>query len=149
MFVFALGALSMLAQEYLTTVRSDVIETPGAAAEIAARGERCIARSFGSGAAGGELIVSREGGVIVARNALTYRDGLLVWQIRSRFTFEARDGRFRTEHSAIERFNDQAGGWSPVGLWWGSGGQKAKEALEAQSEGIASCVLSGGQAEDW
>jgi len=138
--------------EYLTVVRSDPIETSGTASEIAARGEVCMAQQLGSGREGGELIVSRDlaAGVVVSRNAQRYRDGLLEWQVRSRLTIEARDGRFRLTHEAIERFNDQAGGWSPVGKWWGSGWQKAEDALKGASAGVAACVVSGATpSDDW
>lgn len=152
MFVTVL-ALMALAPDYLTTVQSEVIEAQGTPAEIAARGERCMAQQLGSGREGGELIVSRdiEAGVVVSRNAVTYMDGLLQWQMRSRLTLEARDGRFRLTHSSIERFNDQAGGWSPVGKWWGSGWQKAEMALKATSAGVAECVVNAapGAAEAW
>lgn len=139
--------------DYLTTVQSETVPTEGSAAEIASRGEVCIARALGSGVVGGELIVSRniERGVVVARNALSYSGGfLLVWQMRSRVTFEARDGRFRITHENIERLNEQAGGWTPVGKWRGSGWEKAEAALQAQSAEIAACVVgSGGTADDW
>lgn len=90
-------------------------------------------------------------GVVVARNALSYPDGfLLVWQMRSRVTFEAREGRFRITHENIERLNEQAGGWTPVGKWRGSGWQKAEAALQAQSAEIAACVTSAtGSSDDW
>lgn len=145
-------ALALLAPDYLTTVQSDVIESPGAASEIAAKGEACMAQQLGSGQQGGELIISRDSaaGVVVSRNAVTYRDGLLEWQMRSRLTLEARDGRFRLTHSSIERFNDQAGGWSPVGKWWGSGWQKAETALKDVSTAVARCITAPGAArDDW
>jgi hypothetical protein len=151
MTVLALVA-ALVAPDYLTSVTSPVIETPGTPAEIAARGERCMAQQLGSGRAGGELIISRdiEAGVIVSRSAVNYRDGMLVWQMRSRLTLEARDGRFRLEHTGIERFNDQSGGWSAVGKWWGSGWQKAETALKETSASVASCITAqSGPADNW
>lgn len=97
-------------------------------------------------------------GVVVASNTLEYRDGLLPWQMRSRITFEGREGRFRIKHTAIERYNDQALGaqvlgaspWAPVGKWWGSGWQKAQKALEDVSAKIAECVLEpSSPADNW
>lgn len=144
--LFALVA----APDYLTSVRSEPIEAAGTAAEIAARAETCIAQQLGSGAVGGDLIVSRDvaGGVIVARNAVDYMDGMMNWRLRSRLTLEARDGRFRIEHTSIERFNDQAGGWAPVGKWWGSGWGKAEQALKDVSQGVAACVQGQGRSAD-
>lgn len=144
-------AMALAAPEYLTSVQGDVITTTGTPAEIAARGEACMARHLGSGRQGGELIVSRDltAGVIVSRNAVTYRDGLLEWQMRSRLTLEARQDRFRLTHDAIERFNDQAGGWSAVGRWWGSGWQKAETALVNISATITECMTTTTPTNDW
>jgi hypothetical protein len=139
--------------DYLTLVQSPVYETPGAPPEIARRGETCMARLLASGRAGGQVIVSSDphGGAVVATNAMEYRDGLLMWQMRSRVTLQARDGRFRIEHTSIERFNEQAGGWTPVGKWWGSGWVKAEDALKAVSASIAACVTgpAEGAGDDW
>lgn len=152
MLALAALALAITAPEYLTTVESEVIATNGTASEIAARGEGCMAQQLGSGREGGELIISRDlaSGVIVSRSAVTYPDGMLEWQMRSRLTLEARDGRFRLTHRSIERFNEQAGGWSPVGKWLGSGWRKAEDALKATSAGIAACITSErAAAADW
>lgn len=137
--------------EYLTTVVSEPVVTTGTPAEIASRGEVCMAQALGSGRAGGELIVSRDipAGVVVSRNALTYMDGLLRWEIRSRVTLEARQDRFRITHANIERNNDQGGGWSPVGKWWGSGWQKAENALKGQSADLAACISATPSREEW
>lgn len=136
------------APEYLTEVVSAPMETAGTASEIAARGRRCIASTFGSGVAGGELIISDADNIIVARNASSYMDGLLKWQIRSRVTFEARDGRFRISQTALERFNDQSGGWSVIGKWRGSGWQKAEAAYVSSAASLTECVTAE-QADDW
>lgn len=152
MLIAVMMALSS-APDYLTTVQSEVFQAEGSPAQITARAEQCIAEQLGSGIQGGELIVSRDpaAGVIVARNAVSYQDGLMNWRLRSRVTFEAREGRFRIVHNAIERFNDQGGGWSPVGKWRFSGWQKAENALKATSDSLAGCVIGSGPAvrEDW
>lgn len=150
--VIALMTSAGAPQDYLTSVVSPVYEVDGSPAEIASRGERCIAQNLAAGAVGGELIISRdiEGGTVIARNAVSYRDGLLTWQMRSRVTFTAREGRFRIEHSGIERFNDQSGGWSPVGKWFGSGWSKAEDALKAQNERLSNCVRTAASpADEW
>ncbi len=146
--VFLASAALVAAPEYLTEVVSSPIEAVGTASEIAARGRRCIASSFGAGVAGGELIVSDSDNVIVARNASSYQDGLMRWQIRSRVTFEARDGRFRISQTGLERFNDQSGGWSPIGKWRGSGWQKAEASYSASAAALADCVTAA-KADDW
>lgn len=152
MLATILVAAAITAPDYLTTVQSEVIEAVGTPAEIAARGEACIAQQLGSGTVGGELILSRDpaNGVIVARNAIDYQDGFLRWNMRSRLTLEARDGRFRLTHTSIERLNDQAGGWVPVGKWRGSGWVKAEEALKSQSAELAACITSSFRSgDDW
>lgn len=148
--MYAVGVLA--APDYLTEVRSDPITAEGSPPEIASRGEACMARLLGSGRVGGELIISRDhsAGIVVARNALTYQDGwILRWEMRSRVTLEARDGRFRITHTNIERLNEQAGGWTPVGKWRGSGWQKAEEALKGQTEQLAACITSAAAQDDW
>src|SRR4051812_27566364 len=82
------------AHEYLTDVTSQVYQAPGAPKEIAARAQTCIAQNLRSGTVNAPQIVSSDldNGIIVAQNALRF-GSLPEWQIRSRFTFEARDGR--------------------------------------------------------
>lgn len=141
-------AVLMAPPEYLTEVVSEPVAVTGSASEIAGRGRRCMASTLGSGVAGGELILSDADGVIVARNSASYRDGLLHWEIRSRVTFEARDGRFRISQTALERFNDQSGGWSPIGKWRGSGWQKAEAAFVTSAASLADCVAKPAS-DDW
>ena len=150
--VLAVAALGS-APDYLTTVTSPVFDAPGrTAAQLAATANICMAQTLASGQEGGQLIVSSDPatGVVVSNNRMEYRDGLLMWQVRSRLTFEGRDGRFRLVHNGIERFNDQGGGWTGIGKWRGAGWQKAEAAYTAISERVASCVLSQGEAgDDW
>lgn len=151
--MLALALALVSPPDYLTLVQSPVYEAPGTPSDLARRGEICMARLLAGGRAGGQVIVSSDpaGGAVVATNAMEYRDGLLTWQMRSRVTFQARDSRYRIEHTSIERFNEQAGGWTPVGKWWGSGWVKAEDALKAVSTSIASCVTgpAGGAGDDW
>lgn len=137
--------------EYLTEVASPVIETSGSAPDIAAKGRVCIAQQLAPGRAGGQVIVSDDvaAGVVVATNTSTYRDGLINWTIRSRVTFEAREGRFRITQSALERFNEMSMGWSPIGKWRGSGWQKAEAAFQATSTGLSNCVVGTAAKADW
>ena len=142
-------------REYLTEVQSDVIEATGTAAEIASRGQACMSQILAGGTVSADIILSSdtERGVIVARNAQEYSEGfmgLLVWQMRSRMTLEAREGRFRVTHSQIERFNDQAGGWGPIGKWNTSGWQRAEAELRSTLATIANCIVAGTSArDDW
>lgn len=150
--MIALALALALLPDYLTVVVGEPVQAPGSAAEIATRGEACMAKHLSSGRQGGELIVSRDpaSGVIVSRSAVSYMDGLLEWQMRSRLTLEAREGRFRLTHESIERFNEYGGGWSPVGKWRGSGWQKAETALKATSDQIAACIaIPPGADADW
>lgn len=91
------------AAEYLTSVTSEVYQTAGTPKEIATRASTCISQHLAAGTTDSQLIISSDldRGVIVARNALSYPDGLLQWRVRSTFTFEARDGRFRIEQTNL------------------------------------------------
>ncbi len=150
--LIVLGALASpaAAADYLTEVSSQVYQTPGTTREIAMRANTCIAQNLRSGTVNAPQIVSSdlESGVIVAQNALKF-GSLPEWQIRSRFTFEAREGRFRISQTGIEMYNDMAGGWGGIGKWWGSPWKKAEAAFAAAADAVARCVMSGPKRDDW
>lgn len=148
--VLAAVASPAAAAEYLTEVNSQVYQTPGTPKEIAMRASTCIAQNLRSGTVNAPQIVSSDldSGVIVAQNALRF-GSLPEWQIRSRFTFEARDGRFRISQTGIEMFNDMAGGWNGIGKWWGSPWKKAEAAFTASADAVARCVIAGPKRDDW
>jgi hypothetical protein len=150
--LIVLGALASpaAAADYLTEVSSQVYQTPGTTREIAMRANTCIAQNLRAGTVNAPQIVSSdlESGVIVAQNALKF-GSLPEWQIRSRFTFEAREGRFRISQTGIEMFNDMAGGWGGIGKWWGSPWKKAEAAFAASADAVARCVMSGPKRDDW
>lgn len=131
-----------LAAEYFTDVTSEVYPTTGTPHEIVARANTCISQHLAPGSTDSQLIVSSDldGGVLVARNAINYRDGLVQWQVRSTFTFEAREGRFRIIQTNLERFNRV---WGPIGKWSGSGWKKAEDAFSGSATAVAQCVLNG------
>jgi hypothetical protein len=110
-----------MATEYLTSVTSEVYQTNGSAREVAIRVSTCISQQLAPGTVDAQLIISSDldGGTIVARNAIE-QGGLLGSQLRSRMTIEARDGRFRIEQTALERFNQ--GRWGPIGSGPGRNG---------------------------
>jgi hypothetical protein len=139
-----------MAAEYLTSVISEVYQASGTPKEIATRATTCISQHLAPGTTDSQLIISSdlEGGVVVARNALEY-GSLPRWKIRSVFTLEARDGRFRIEQTKLERFNDMAGGWGPIGKWTGSQWKKADETFAASGTRVAQCVISGPKRADW
>jgi hypothetical protein len=138
------------AAEYLTGVTSEVYQTTGSPKEIATRASTCISQHLAPGTTDSQLIISRdlEGGVIVARSVLEY-GSLPRWKVRSNFTFEAREGRFRIEQTNLERFNDMAGGWGPIGKWAGSQWKKAEETIAASASVVARCVVDGPKRGDW
>jgi hypothetical protein len=143
----ALGATPALAAEYLTEVTSEVYQADGTPREIAQRANTCISQHLAPGTTDMQLIVSSdlENGVIVARNAVEYRDGLVQWQIRSTLTFEAREGRFRIAQRNLERFNRS---WGPIGKWSGSSWKKAEQAFLGPANAVAQCVMSP-KTENW
>lgn len=136
------------ATEYLTSVTSEVYQAAGTAREIATRANTCISQHLAPGTTDSQLIISSDldNGVVVARNAISYPDGLMQWQVRSTFTFEARDGRFRIVQTNLERFNRV---WGPIGKWSGSGWRKAQDAFTGAATTVANCVMTGSRREEW
>lgn len=150
MIILILAGLSSpaTANEYLTSVASQVHQTTGTAREIATRANTCISQRLSAGTVDAQLIISSDldSGIVVARNAIN-QGGLMQWQLRSRFTFEARDGRFRIEQTALERFNQ--GRWGPIGRWAGSQWRSAENAFRASADAVAQCVLTPPRPDDW
>lgn len=146
----ALIAGSAAAAEPLDSVTSAVFQTSGSSREIAKRANGCIATHLAAPKKDAPLIVSSdlEDGTIVARNAVDYGGGLSGGKARSRFTFEARDGRFRIEQTELERAN-QLGGWSRIGKGAGSDWKKAEAALSASADVVALCVVQKPTRSDW
>ncbi|MCH8615483.1 hypothetical protein LZ016_05130 [Sphingomonas sp. SM33] len=150
---FAVGfATPANAHEYLTSVTSQIYQAQGTKKEIAQRANICIAQHLAGGTVDAQLIISQDldNGIIVARNATTH-GSFPVFKIRSRFTFEAREGRFRIDQTALERFNDTAGGgWGPIGKWWGSQWKSAEAAFTNSATAVAICVMKGPtKTDDW
>lgn len=146
-----MAVTSAQAAEYLTEVTSEVYQAQGTTSEIAARARTCMSQHLASGVTGGELIISADldGGVIVANSAIEY-GSLPRWKIRSRFTFEARDGRFRIQQTNLERFNDQFNvGWNAIGKWGGSQWRGAESAFVESAANVAQCVRTETHRDDW
>lgn len=137
-----------LAADYLTSVTSDVYQTNGTPKEIATRASTCISQHLAPGTVDAQTIISSdlENGIVVARSAVEYPDFLIQWKIRSVFTFEAREGRFRIEQTNLERFNDR---WDRIGKWTGSGWKKAEAAFMASADVVARCVTNPARKEPW
>jgi hypothetical protein len=150
--LIALGLLASpaAAAEYLTEVTSQVYQAPGTPKEIATRAQTCIAQNLRPVTVNAPQIVTSnlDNGIIVAQSALEY-GSFPVWKIRSRFTFEARDGRFRISQTGLEQFNEMAGGWAGIGKWWGSPWKKAEAAFAASADAVARCVIAGPKRDDW
>ena len=129
---------------------SQVYQAPGTPKELATRAQTCIAQNLRPGTVNAPQIVSSDldNGIIVAQSALEY-GSFPVWKIRSRFTFEARDGRFRISQTGLEQFNEMAGGWAGIGKWWGSPWKKAEAAFTASADAVAQCVIARPKRDDW
>jgi hypothetical protein len=137
------------AAEYFTSVASEVYQTTGTPKEIAIRANTCISQNLKPGTTDSQLIISSDldGGTIVARSAIVYPDGLLQWEVRSTFTFEAREGRFRIIQTNLERFNQR---WGPIGKWTGSGWKKAEDVFATSARVVAQCVINeAAKRDDW
>jgi hypothetical protein len=138
----------VFAAEYLTSVTSQVYQAAGTPKELATRANTCISQHLAPGTTDSQLIINSDldNGVVVARNAIRYPDGLMQWEVRSVFTFEAREGRFRIEQTNLERFNDR---WAGIGKWPGSGWKKAEATFASSADAVAQCVISGPKKDDW
>jgi len=136
------------AAEYLTDVTSEVYQTAGTPREVAQRATICISQNLKAGTTDAQLIISSDldGGKIVARSAIRYPDGLMQWEVRSTFTFEAREGRFRIVQTNLERFNNR---WGGIGKWTGSGWKKAEAAFLSSAATVAQCVLQEPKRDNW
>lgn len=151
-FVVASASIALsqtaLAAEYLSDITSEVYQTPGSPRDITKRAVTCITQNLAPGSNDAQLIISSDpdSGVTVARNAIQYTDGLIQWQVRSTFTLEAREGRFRIVQTRLERFNRQ---WGPIGKWTGSGWKKAQDVFAASAAAVAKCLTAGQQSEEW
>lgn len=138
---------------YLNRVESPVFETTGTHQEITKRATTCIAQIVKPGFTTAPTITSSdpEAGMVVANNAFVYSYGALGIPMpnkaRTTLTFQAKDGRFRIVHTSIEQFSDGSG-WQPIGTWRFSGGDAAKEAIEAISQSLATCVKTNPAAND-
>jgi hypothetical protein len=147
----AVASPAAAAPEYLTEVTSQVYQTAGTPKEIATRAQTCIAQNLRPGTVNAPQIVSSDldNGIIVAQSALEV-GSFPVWKLRSRFTFEARDGRFRITQTGLEWFNDTgAGAWLGIGKWWGSPWKKAEAAYTASADAVAQCVIAGPKKDVW
>jgi len=136
--------------QYLTAVTSEVFLATGTPKELATRASTCISQILAPGTVDAQLIISSDldGGVVVARNALEY-GGVARQKIRGRFTFEARDGRFRIEQTNLEAFSSVLKRWASIGKWAGSGWKKAEAAFASSATEVANCVIGGPKRDDW
>jgi hypothetical protein len=146
----AVFASPAAAHEYLTEVTSQVYQTSGTPKEIATRAQSCMAQMLRPGSVNAQQFVSSDldNGIIIAQSAVSF-GSFPVWQARSRFTFEARDGRFRISQTGIEMFNDMGGGWQPIGKWTGSPWKKAEATFTASADAVAQCVIAGPNKDVW
>ena len=149
LIVLSLLSSPTVAADYLDVVTSQVYQTAGTPREIASRASTCIAQNLRSGTTDAPLIVSSDldNGLIVAQTALRFDARANEWQIRSRFTFEAREGRFRITQTDLEMF-------SPIMSRWGrfrKGGiaNNAEATFAASADAVAQCVISGLKRNDW
>lgn len=165
---------------YLDSIESAVIEASGTAQEITKRAMVCIPRIVRNdeiaikdsatsligplnmaeksrGVGGGSVIVTSdiESGTIVANSRVDFPGTMGIGRnARSVITFQAKDGRFRITHSAIETLQKDTGistnvGYTKQGKGWGSGWEKAQAALEGVTAKIAECVSNPAASTDW
>lgn len=147
----AVTTTAAAAPEYLTEVTSQVYQTTGTPKEIAARAQICIAQNLRPGTVNAPQIVSSnlDNGIIVAQSAIEVGT-FPAWRLRSRLTFEARQGRFLITQTGLEWFNDTGSGeWLGIGRWWGSPWKKAEAGFAASADAVARCVIAGPKKDVW
>lgn len=149
------SASPTLAADLLTRVVGPVVPVPGDRASIIEKAERCLTQPPDFDPYDGAFISSTnaETGVVSATNGSTYRTMSLVMTVRSRMLLEARDGRFRIEHTDIASrnrpgsfgFDASRGGytWGPIYKQRFSGWANAEKALQVRSDELAACVVRG------
>ena len=177
--VLALLPAAALAAEYLELVESKVYETSGMAAEIAKRGETCIARIVRNDAvrisdsasnlggfgqpkrstdqmSGGPVIVSSDpaAGIVVANSRVNWSRMLSAQVTQSTLTFMSKDGRFKIQHTNIETLQLSTGyaeneGFTRQGKWTGSAWEKVEKALQETSDKVAQCVMAPPANDAW
>lgn len=151
--MFMLLAAPASAADYLTSVTSEVYRAPGPPRELARRAQQCIAQHLAAGTVEAPVILNSDldAGKVVARNAMEY-GALPRWKVRSTFTFEAKEGRFRIIQTNIKRFYDSAlggAGWYGIGKWWGSDWKRAEKVFSEAASKVAQCVVTPAASDDW
>ena len=149
LIVLSILSTPAVAKDYLSEVTSQIYQTSGTPREIATRASTCIAQNLGPGTIDAQLIVSSDldNGVVVANNALRFFAKWNEWKIRSRFTFEAREGRFRITQTGLEMFSPTMGKWAS--FLKGGVGTTAEAAFAASADAVAQCVLADPKQNIW
>ena len=177
--LLALFPAVSVSAEYLELVESKVYETSGTAAEIAKRGESCIARTVRNDAvrisdnasnvggfgqpkrstdelSGGPVIISSDSaaGIVVANSRVNWSTMLSAQVTQSTMTFLSKDGRFKIQHTNIETLQLSTGyaendGFTRQGKWTGSSWEKVEKALQQSSDKVAQCVLKPASSDNW
>lgn len=165
----------------IISLTSPVHQVDGSAAAIIQRAHGCVARllvndevkTSGSSAsgffgavagqgrnvsgsvAGGSVIElsDPESGLLVANSRVDYKFMLIAHSARSRFTIEARDGRFRIVQSNLESLQKNSGNmpnddYSPMIQRRGTGWDKALEAMTEAEAKVVDCIARA-QEEEW
>jgi len=155
--------------KYLDSVESDVIKLDVSKDEIMNRGGDCISRlvqfdavsyadnssllgygtSNGQNIQGGPVIVStdKERGILIANSRLDYTNMLIGFNVQSKITLMAKEGRYKLRHSGIKFLQKSTGGSSNNGYGkilkqWGIGWETARDELVNLSNKVSSCMVA-------
>jgi hypothetical protein len=100
-----------------------------------------------SGISGGNVFVDIdiENGTITANNRVNYSAAFISRNVKSTIVFQAKEGRFKINHSAIEYLQKSTGnlhnsGYMRIAKAWGTGWSDAEEALKVVTDKIATCI---------
>ena len=151
MLILAASAAPASAEEVLTSIPGEVQQASGSAKDIAGRAATCMSQFLSPGTVDADLFINKDtdGGIIVARSALEYEQRLISWNVRSVFTFEARDGRFRIEQTNLELFGTYTNSWGPIRKGFGSVWKGAAAAFSTSAEKVSKCVIAGPSSKEW
>lgn len=150
--------------EILERIEGPVVNAHGTATELTQKAHLCMARLLRNQSADGSpsgLFLFSDDTTIIANSQIDYSHRMLRRSVKSKVTFEAREGRFRITHTEIGgKIHSTTGGLgfgasiddgtshSVIYKNFGTGWEEAQKQLQNLSGQIATCV-SDQTGDDW
>lgn len=171
----ALNSAPLFAEmETLTEVNSEVYLTAGTVMDISKKAKSCMGQilhndevriadssagtgflsfaepgrgNHSSGITGGQIIIDAdlEGGMITANNRADYGSRFIQRNVKSTVVFQAKEGRFKIDHTNIEVLMKDTGGghnkgYGPAFKIFATGWEDAEATLKNISDKLAACI---------